>query len=484
MTPPPQQKCVKRDCEWQTPLNCPTWDQVKHFMDLHVQAEHPQPRTTANAGNKAPKLPRPTLAEEISEGDWNFFLEQWKRYKRATNLSVEDVTDELWACLSDDLARQCFDHGANMTTTTEKDLLALLKVYSIRSQNRLVSIVEYLNLTQRENENITKFIARVRGCAKVCNFQVKCTAAGCNTQVSYSDQLSSHVIVRGLENADIQEKVLALAATEEKDLSLQKITEFVLAQETAVQSRKFLNEEPSVCKLSQYKKDQKPDVRVLNESCSHCGEIGHGYSASAEIRKEFCPAYGKSCSKCKYGNHYTSLCKKRFGKADAIEAEERSSKASSGSDSENEIGGMGFFNTMKAAKGQPSSSDHYDADSDRSSISSKNVNKDSENFGWFSMTMVSDDKSQMNKKKPNTTTQSRTTRPTRAPWIKSRTKPQVAVMASAPQHALHQPASQQGNVTPGTQWKEIDSVVGTLIKLSLQYSAYRNNFRGGGHNRM
>ena len=41
------------------------------------------------------------------------------------------------------------------------------------------------------------------------NFQVKCTAAGCNTQVSYSDQLSSHVIVRGLENADIQEKVLA-----------------------------------------------------------------------------------------------------------------------------------------------------------------------------------------------------------------------------------------------------------------------------------
>ena len=228
MTPPPQQKCVKRDCDWQTPLNCPTWDQVKHFMDLHVQAEHAQPRTTANVGNKAPKLPSPTLAENISEGDWNYFCEQWKRYKRATNLSAEDVTDELWACLSDDLARQCFDHGANMTTTTEKDLLALLKVYSIRSQNHLVSI----NLTKRENENVTKFIARVRGCAKVCNFQVKCTAAGCNTQVSYSDQLSSHVIVRGLENADIQEKVLALAATEEKDLSLQKITEFVLAQET------------------------------------------------------------------------------------------------------------------------------------------------------------------------------------------------------------------------------------------------------------
>ena len=65
MSPPDQQKCVKSDCDWQTPLNCPTWDQVKYFMDLHVKAEHAQPRTTANAGNKAPKLPRPTLSENI-----------------------------------------------------------------------------------------------------------------------------------------------------------------------------------------------------------------------------------------------------------------------------------------------------------------------------------------------------------------------------------------------------------------------------------
>ena len=42
------------------------------------------------------------------------------------------------------------------------------------------------------------------------------------------------MIVRGLENPDIQEKVLALAATEDKDLSLQKITEFVLALDVAL----------------------------------------------------------------------------------------------------------------------------------------------------------------------------------------------------------------------------------------------------------
>ena len=60
--------------------------------------------------------------------------------------------------------------------------------------------------------------------------------------------------------------------------------------------------------------------------------------------------------------------------------------ASAGSESENEIGHMGFINTLKI-KGQPSSSpatsaesDHYDADSDRSSVS---FNTEGEKFGWF-----------------------------------------------------------------------------------------------------
>ena len=151
------------------------------------------------------------------------------------------------------------------------------------------------------------------------------------------------------------------------------------------------------------------------------------------------------------------------------------------------MGQFGFINTI-TAKGRPSSppapssppllssapshSEHYDADSDCSS--------DGKEFGWFSMTMVNDNKSQKNKKKSNYNTEANL----RGKSNKNYVKPQVTVKASAPQRVLHQPASQQGNVTPGTQWKKIDSVVGTLIKLSLQYLAYRNNFRGGGHNRM
>ena len=157
---------------------------------------------------------------------------------------------------------------------------------------------------------------------------------------------------------------------------------------------------------------------------------------------------------------------------------------------------MGFFNTLKT-EGRPSSpsgpssdSHQYDADSDSSSLSSSNGNTDGENFGWFSMTMVNGNKSQMNKKKKVAHHEASQ----RGKRIKSGVKPQVTVKASALQRVLHQPASQQGTETPGTQWKEIDSVVNTLNeidsvvntlnKLSLQYFVHRNNFRGGGLNRI
>ena len=62
----------------------------------------------------------------------------------------------------------------------------------------------------------------------------------------------SHQLVRGLEDASIQEKVLALAATD-KDLNLKKITEFVLAQESGTRSSKLLGEVAGVSKISNYK---------------------------------------------------------------------------------------------------------------------------------------------------------------------------------------------------------------------------------------
>ena len=368
MTPPAPMKCLKTGCEWHTPQNCPTWANQIELLKIHTNVEHPQAVPVAGAsagagagtGVKSEKLPRPTLEEEISESDWNFFNSKWRRYKRATKLEGQDVVDQLWACMSDGLERQCHDHGASADTTTEQQLLDLMRAFSLRGVNKLCNVVDYLNLKQEENESITKFISRVRGQALTCDFKVKCTKEGCNEVVSYADKLSSHIIVRGLYNLDIQEDVLKLAATTEDDLDLKKITETALAAETGCRSRKLLNEEEDagLHKLSAFKKQQRSaganvdpprnDIQVQDEKCSHCGQIGHGYSASPEVRKALCPAWDKQCSKCNLPNHYTALCrKKRNGTANALEFEE---ERSSQSESDNEDFGFFAMNSNRTRK--------------------------------------------------------------------------------------------------------------------------------------
>ena len=273
MPQPAPLKCLKRDCDWITP-QCPQWDQMMRLMEGHLWAEHPgdtpPPSLHAAPGGgataKTEKLPRPTLDEDISEADFNFFQSEWQRYKRSTKLTGQDIVDQLWACMTPSLKRQCHDHGASLDTTSEDHLLELLRVYCIRGTNKLCNVVDFLNLKQEEDETVAKFISRVRGQALTCNFKMKCTKEGCTQEVSYADKMSSHIIVRGLYNLDIQEDVLKLAATTEDDLDLKKITETALAGETGSRSRKLLNDEEDagLHQLSSHRKQQRSGGANMN----------------------------------------------------------------------------------------------------------------------------------------------------------------------------------------------------------------------------
>ena len=294
-----------------------------------------------------------------------------------------------------------------------------------------------------------------------------------------ADKLRAHVVVRGLHDPKIQEDVLKLAASSEVDLTLQKITEVTMAQDLELN------------KISQFQKQKrnapgKSKNFVAGEKCYYCGECGHGYRASFVTRKELCPAFYNKCSKCNVERHLTSQCKRESIKAAAannLKMEERFSKASS--DSENELGAFGFIGTL-TSKGcdspspVPSSdSDHYDADSDRSSVSS---NKAGENFGWFCMSLESpsiksSNKSKLSKPPPNY--EMRKSGQWKIQSAKS-IECKFKYRTSALQHVLHQPSTQQMTGTPGTQWKEIATVADTLRKLSLLTFGHRTSSQEGG----
>ena len=156
MPNPEPQPCVL--CDYKTPACSPTWRNHLEALRLHVETFYRQDSPSNGAGAKMEKLPRPKLEEDISDADWNYFCAEWTRYKHSVNLAGQNIVDQLWATMSEDLKRQCHDHGASTEKTTEDQLLPLMKAFASRGQNKLCNIVHFLNLKQFEGESSAKFI--------------------------------------------------------------------------------------------------------------------------------------------------------------------------------------------------------------------------------------------------------------------------------------------------------------------------------------
>ena len=159
MAPPAPIGCT--ECDFTTAAGLPTYDLIMRHLEQHGRVAHPQGyaghvgagQGGGGGGGKQERLPRPTLDSGITEADWTFFKSQWDRYKRSTRLLGQDAIDQLWACASEELGRQCHDAGAT-EETSEEELLVMFKRCSIRAQNKLGNMVEFLNLCQEPEEAV------------------------------------------------------------------------------------------------------------------------------------------------------------------------------------------------------------------------------------------------------------------------------------------------------------------------------------------
>ena len=157
-----------------------------------------------------------------------------------------------------------------------------MKNLAVRSQNTLVNVVKFLEMSQQQDESAGNFTARLKGQASVCNFLVKCTAVNCQQNVNYADQMVKHQLVRGLYDSSIQEQILAHGADNE-GLDLTQTLKFLEAKEAGRRSSNLLTEAAGLHKMSEFQKqklqtkvEMKSDGLSDNKKCGWCGQIGHG----------------------------------------------------------------------------------------------------------------------------------------------------------------------------------------------------------------
>ena len=88
MPSPEPRQCPK--CEWISPDNCSTYEAQRTELRIHVDLFHmgvgeTKPSAQPVSSKLGERFKRPTVGSNISEDDWNLFVNRWNCYK----LSIE-----------------------------------------------------------------------------------------------------------------------------------------------------------------------------------------------------------------------------------------------------------------------------------------------------------------------------------------------------------------------------------------------------------
>ena len=317
MAPPQPMQCSSGSCEYETPVNIPTYELVLKALELHVQSVHT--RNNASHGqSKVEKPKRPTVSTGFSESDWQFFVHKWERYSRQTQIQESQLTDELWSCMDDELEKLAFSDGCSGLNS--ETLLNRIKLLAVTTLHPSVHVVNLHQMKQNTGESTKSFSARVKGVAGNCNLSKECSNIGCTENISYLEETCYHVVMSGISNQELREKVLTQAM-----LGVVKDLPTLLSFTSAEESARMKDSIHGVAAV-QEKKQQ-------NRKCYSCGQQQHGFNN--KNRASQCFAYGKICVKCKKPNHLQSVCKS--GKAAAISPQ---TQASDQTDEEASVSGF------------------------------------------------------------------------------------------------------------------------------------------------
>ena len=187
---------------------------VTQHLTIHQQTVHPTPAAgpptpgTTSAPRTA-KKERPTISSQMTEEQWRFFVDEWNRYKRQTKVKDQELLDELWSCMVEELRQLAFAEGGSANLQTEDAMTKKIKSLAVVSLHSSVHVVNLHEQRQQSDENVHSFAARVRGIAASCGLQKKCP--GCDQTVNFSEETCYHVVMAGLCDQNTKEKALTQA---------------------------------------------------------------------------------------------------------------------------------------------------------------------------------------------------------------------------------------------------------------------------------
>lgn len=166
------------------------------------------------------------------------------------------------------------------------DVIQQFNDYCSPRRNVVFERYKFFSCVQQEGQNVDAYLTQLKTLASTCEFG------------DQEEGLIRDRIVLGIRDNSLQERLLR-----EPSLTLKKAADFLRASETSKEHLKTIKE-PTVAKFDVHAMNlRKTKNKFMNSELIYCSKCGKQHK-----RKE-CPAYGKSCAKCKQKNHFAAVCR-------------------------------------------------------------------------------------------------------------------------------------------------------------------------------
>ena len=313
----------------------------------HENAELRSGQSTSgiSASRKTRCPDRPMIDSGMNDSEWEVWLDSWKRYKSMTKIGELDMVNELRSCCSTEVNTLLFQYIGpdTLNSTSETSLLEHIKSVAVKGLHIEVHRKNFGSLYQQDGESITRFVARLRSQAGLCDFFVSCS---CDEprNVSFAEQMVSHQLIIGIRNQDHQAKILAeapsLVTLEDKIKRLQALE---TTEDSAIQLKPTnLKTDSSTTSAAatkgssykrvkgrQHEKPNQTNEKDKEKKCRWCGRKNH---PGKTMQRKDCPAFNKICSNCGIKGHFTEVCQR--SRSNQIKTNQAQTDASDESESE------------------------------------------------------------------------------------------------------------------------------------------------------
>ena len=238
------------------------FQEAKVLLDDHVKVAHHQEAAAGDAPAaqqlRPEKLSRPQLKVkdgQVDEETWEYFKHQWQTYKTSANLTVS-AKQHLESCLGDEVTVILFGRlgQAGWDQLTEDTLLEEVKEVFVKRRNRMINRLKLRNLKQGPDQPVQQYVSSLKQIARTCKFTMVCSSEACDRQNDYSEEMVLDQLTMGLNDDEIQKKVLSCKET---NFNLNFVEKLVVNEECSKATQKDSKVNDVIAPLSTFKKNKK-----------------------------------------------------------------------------------------------------------------------------------------------------------------------------------------------------------------------------------